>query len=80
LPAYREKNVNAIPYKYRDHAWFVAFAPVEDPEIAIAVLVEHSGHGGSIAAPVARAVLEEYFSKKSSPEATLVRTGGANDR
>lgn len=80
LPAYREKNVNAIPYKYRDHAWFIAFAPVEDPEIAIAVLVEHSGHGGSIAAPVARAVLEEYFGKKSGPEAALVHTVGANDR
>jgi peptidoglycan glycosyltransferase len=40
------------------HAWFVAFAPADDPRIAVAVLVEHGGTGGSAAAPVARAVLE----------------------
>jgi penicillin-binding protein 2 len=44
-----------------DHAWFVGYAPAENPEIAIAVLVENAGHGGSIAAPVARKVLEKYF-------------------
>ncbi len=76
LPQYREKDLNAIPYKYRDHAWFLAFAPVNNPEIAITVLVEHGGHGGSAAAPVARAVLEKYFSRKASPEATVVHTGG----
>lgn len=69
LPQYRAKDMDAVPYKYRDHAWFIAFAPVDDPEIAIAVLVEHGGHGGSAAAPVAKAVLEEYFSKKTVPEA-----------
>jgi penicillin-binding protein 2 len=44
-----------------DHAWFVCFAPVEEPEIAVAVLVENAGHGSSIAAPVARDVLKYYF-------------------
>ena len=44
-----------------DHAWFVAFAPAEQPEIAIAVLVEHGGHGGSVAAPIAQKVMVEYF-------------------
>jgi penicillin-binding protein 2 len=44
-----------------DHAWFVGYAPVDSPTIAIAVLVENAGHGGSIAAPVARKVLEKYF-------------------
>jgi len=44
-----------------DHAWFVCYAPAEAPEIAVAVLVENAGHGGSIAAPVARKVLEKYF-------------------
>ncbi len=44
-----------------DHAWFVCYAPAEAPRIAVAVLVENAGHGGSIAAPVARKVLEKYF-------------------
>lgn len=45
----------------RDHALFIAFAPVEDPRIAVAVLVENGGSGGSVAAPVARAVMDEYL-------------------
>lgn len=50
-----------IPYQFRDHAWFVAFAPYEKPEVAIAVLVEHGGHGGAAAAPVAKKLFEAYF-------------------
>ncbi|MBT6716459.1 MAG: penicillin-binding protein 2 [Nitrospina sp.] len=50
-----------IPYKYRDHAWFVAFAPYEKPEIAVAVLVEHGGHGGATAAPIAQKIFKKYF-------------------
>jgi penicillin-binding protein 2 len=49
-----------IPKKFRDHAWFVAFAPVEAPRIAVAVLAEHMGHGGSAAAPLAKDVIESY--------------------
>jgi penicillin-binding protein 2 len=45
----------------RDHAWFVAFAPLESPQIAMAVLMEHGGHGGDAAAPVARKIFEAYF-------------------
>jgi Cell division protein FtsI/penicillin-binding protein 2 len=52
---------NEIPYKYRDHAWFVAFAPYEKPEIAVAVLVEHGGHGGAAAAPIAKNIFKKYF-------------------
>ena len=50
-----------IPYQFRDHAWFTCFAPAENPEIAVTVLVEHGLHGSSGAAPVARKVLEAYF-------------------
>ncbi|MDX1386930.1 MAG: penicillin-binding transpeptidase domain-containing protein, partial [bacterium] len=46
-----------------DHAWFVAFAPAENPEIALAVLVEHGGGGGAVAAPIAQKVLAAYFGK-----------------
>ncbi len=45
----------------QDHAWFIAYAPVENPRIAVAVLVEHGGHGGGAAAPIARRVIEEYI-------------------
>lgn len=62
LKQYKHLKEEDIPYKYRDHAWFTCYAPAEDPEIAITVLVEHGLHGGSGAGPVARALLEEYFS------------------
>jgi len=64
LSQYRDLDDDNIPYKYRDHAWFTCFAPAEKPEIAIAVLAEHGGHGGSAAAPIAKQVLEYYFANK----------------
>jgi penicillin-binding protein 2 len=45
----------------RDHAWFVAFAPLESPQIAVSVIMEHGGHGGDAAAPVARKIFEAFF-------------------
>jgi penicillin-binding protein 2 len=53
-----------VPYQYRDHALFVAFAPYEKPEIAVAVVVEHGEHGGSAAAPIAGKILRAYFEGK----------------
>lgn len=50
-----------LPWKYRSHALFVCYAPAEKPTIAVGVIVEHGGHGGSDAGPVAKAVLEAYF-------------------
>ena len=58
------KDIKDIPYKFRDHAWFVAFAPVENPQIAVAVIAEHSGGGGANAAPVAQKILEGFFHLK----------------
>jgi penicillin-binding protein 2 len=57
-----------IPIRYRDHAWFAAFAPAEDPEIVVVALVEHGGGGGAVAAPVAQKVLARYFEKKAAQE------------
>ena len=54
-------NLEDPPYKYRDHAWFVAFAPVEAPRIAVAVVVEHAGSGATEAAPIAKRVMEAFF-------------------
>jgi penicillin-binding protein 2 len=45
----------------RDHAWFVAFAPLEAPKLAMAVIVEHGGHGGDAAAPIARKIFQKFF-------------------
>lgn len=49
------------PERFRDHAWFVAFAPIEKPEIALSVFVEHGGHGGGTAAPIAKRAIEGYL-------------------
>ena len=54
----------STPYQYRDHALFVAFAPFEKPEIAVAVVVEHGEHGGAAAAPIASRILRAYFDGK----------------
>jgi len=64
LKQYKHLKEEDIPYKYRDHAWFTCFAPAENPEIAVSVLVEHGLHGGSAAAPIAKAVLEKYFADR----------------
>ena len=63
--AQREAEVKQtdIIYKERDHAWFVAFAPVNDPKYAISVLVEHGGSGSSAAAPVAKKVIKKIIER-----------------
>jgi penicillin-binding protein 2 len=55
---YDEKTVEE---RLRDHAWFIAFAPVDAPRIAVAVLVENGGFGASAAAPIAREVMDAYL-------------------
>ncbi|MBI3755063.1 MAG: penicillin-binding protein 2, partial [Deltaproteobacteria bacterium] len=58
------KKPKDTPYEQRDHAWFIGFAPAENPEIAVAVLVEHGGFGAEAAAPVAREVIKAYLKPK----------------
>jgi penicillin-binding protein 2 len=57
-----------LPYELRDHAWFAAFAPSGAPEIAVVVLNEHAGHGGSASAPTAMAVISAWWEKKLAKE------------
>jgi penicillin-binding protein 2 len=54
-----------IAFKLRDHALFIAFAPALNPQIAIAVIVENGGHGGSVAAPIAAKVIKQYLSDQA---------------
>jgi penicillin-binding protein 2 len=56
-----------LPERFRDHGWFVAFAPVENPQLAIVILGEHGGRGGSTYAPIARKIVEHYFKLPSTP-------------
>jgi penicillin-binding protein 2 len=63
----KARKVKFISSRYRDHALFVCFAPVNNPEIAIVVIIENAGHGGSAAAPVARKILDAYFDRKELP-------------
>jgi len=62
-----------VPYKYRDHALFVAFAPYDKPEIAVAVVVEHGEHGGSAAGPIAGRILRAYFDSKKPKQVNRTR-------
>ena len=54
-----------IPVRYRDHAWFGAFAPVDKPEIAVAVFLEHGLHASTAAAPMAAEILGNYFKNRN---------------
>ena len=56
----RSYNAAALAERHRDHAWFISFAPLEKPEIAIAVLLENGGWGAS-AAPLARSLTDFYM-------------------
>ena len=47
--------------RHRDHGWFIAFAPAEEPRIAVAVLIEHGGHGSTAAGPIAREMMKTYL-------------------
>jgi penicillin-binding protein 2 len=66
-------NASALSERHRDHAWFIAFAPADQPKIAVAILVENGGHGGGTAGPIARKVFDYYLlGKKPAPIAPAV--------
>jgi len=73
---YRESEVDE---RHRDHAWFIAFAPADDPKIALAVLVENGGHGGSAAAPIARKLMDYWILGKTPDAANAPAASPTND-
>jgi penicillin-binding protein 2 len=56
-----------LPERFRDHGWFIAYAPFEQPQLAIAILGEHGGRGGSTYAPLARKIVEYHFKLPATP-------------
>ena len=58
---FKGKKLEEIPEQFRDHAWFIAFAPFDHPQIAVSVVVENAGHGSTGAAPLAKKIIEKYF-------------------
>ena len=56
-----EYNEEELDEYSRKHAWFIAFAPADDPSIAVSVLVENGSGGSSVAAPIAREVLDAHL-------------------
>ncbi len=62
----------------KDHALFVGYAPLKNPEIAVAVVVENAGHGGSVAAPIARKIFEAYFEEKAKQPKVTAQNLTAN--
>jgi penicillin-binding protein 2 len=68
-----EQEASDAP-EIKDHAWFVAYAPSEEPAIAVAVIVEHGEHGSSAAAPIAKEMIDVYLNTESG-ENTKVTAG-----
>jgi penicillin-binding protein 2 len=66
MPAGRSLKQEEMEERLRDHALFIAFAPVEQPEIALAILVENGMHGSSAAAPIARTLFDQYLQDRLS--------------
>jgi penicillin-binding protein 2 len=63
----RSQNLTQkVAERLKDHAWFICFAPVEAPRIAVAVLVENGGFGASAAAPIARKVMDAYLLRQNT--------------
>jgi penicillin-binding protein 2 len=70
---FKKEDKERLPLKYKDHAWFVAYAPFEDPVISIVVLVEHGGSGGTAAAPIAKKVIEKYLNLEPASSTKVAR-------
>ena len=61
-------DISQIPYKNRDHAWFIAFGPYSNPRYAMSVLVEHGGSGSKAAAPLAKKLMKVVIDRHEERE------------
>jgi len=76
---FKRGDMRRIPARFRDHAWFVAYAPFENPKISVVVLVEHGGFGASAAAPIAKKVIEKYLNLTPSAPVKPEEESGTED-
>jgi penicillin-binding protein 2 len=65
IPQGHNFDPSSIPKEHHDHAWFVAFAPLDRPRIAVSVIVENGGNGSKTAAPIAKKVMDYYLLKRA---------------
>ena len=56
-------NIEQIPYKNRDHAWYIAFGPYKNPRYAMSILIEHGGSGSKVAAPIAKKLIKKVIDR-----------------
>ena len=77
LPQDKRINPNDVDERLKDHALFVAFAPVDDPAIALAVIVENGGGGSKVAAPIARTLFDHYLDDGEDEDAKIDPTDPA---
>ena len=79
----KARKAKRVSADFRDHALFACFAPYGNPEIAVAVILENAGHGGSAAAPVARKIIDAYFAQKKAaqtrPQDSDAGSGGKSE-
>ena len=66
-------EINQIPYRERDHAWYVAFGPYKNPRYAVSILVEHGGSGSSTAAPIAKKLFKFVIDRHNLREQTRTK-------
>ncbi len=66
-------ETSQIPYKERDHAWFIAFGPYKNPRYAVSILVEHGGSGSSTAAPIAKKLIKFVIDRHELREKTKIK-------
>ena len=60
----KQYNEDTVTDDLKDHALFISYAPADKPRIVVAVIVENGGHGGSVAGPIAKSVMDSYLKKK----------------
>jgi penicillin-binding protein 2 len=76
----REGRNEHLSAEQQDHAWFVCFAPARQPQITVVALIEHGGHGGATAAPVARKVLENFYKRTKGISPSLLKMARETSR
>jgi penicillin-binding protein 2 len=71
-------DAKKIREEHRDNAMYVGYAPYDKPQIAISVVLENAGHGGSEAAPIAKVMMDYYFKDQVFPKHQLIESLGSN--